>query len=38
MRKPHHARENIAASDRGPLPADDLAALKAHAWPHNFWA
>ena len=37
MRKAHHARENAAASDRGPLPQADLAALKGHAWPHNFW-
>jgi aryl-alcohol dehydrogenase-like predicted oxidoreductase len=38
MRKPQHARENLLASDRGPLPAADLAALREHAWPHNFWA
>ena len=38
MRKPDHARENVAASDRGPLPDSDLAALEEQAWPHNFWA
>jgi aryl-alcohol dehydrogenase-like predicted oxidoreductase len=38
MRKAQHARENVAASDRGSLPEADLAALEKHAWPHNFWA
>jgi len=38
MRKPEHVRANTKASGKGPLPADDLARLQAHAWPHNFWA
>ncbi len=38
MRKLHHVLENTAASERGPLPASDMALLKEHAWPHNFWA
>ena len=37
MRKPEHARENVQASDKGPLPAADLARLKDHAWPHDYW-
>jgi aryl-alcohol dehydrogenase-like predicted oxidoreductase len=37
MRKPQHTRENVRASDKGPLPQEDLRALKEHAWPHNFW-
>jgi aryl-alcohol dehydrogenase-like predicted oxidoreductase len=37
MRKAEHTRENVKASDKGPLPQEDLARLKAHAWPHNFW-
>lgn len=32
MRKPEHVRENIAASDRGPLDAGLLAELKKHRW------
>lgn len=38
MRKPAHAQENVRASDQGRLPAADLAKLKDHAWPHDFWA
>lgn len=38
MRKPEHTRENVKASDKGPLPKDDLVRLKEHVWPHNFWA
>ncbi len=38
MRKPEHAQENARASGKGPLLAADLARLKEHAWPHNFWA
>jgi aryl-alcohol dehydrogenase-like predicted oxidoreductase len=37
MRKPEHTRQNVQASDKGPLPEEDLKALKVHAWPHNFW-
>jgi aryl-alcohol dehydrogenase-like predicted oxidoreductase len=32
MRKPEHVRQNIAASDSGPLDAALLRALKAHRW------
>ncbi len=37
MRKPEHILANIAAPVKGPLPLEDLAELKNHAWPHNFW-
>jgi aryl-alcohol dehydrogenase-like predicted oxidoreductase len=32
MRKPAHARANLAASDAGPLPAEMLAQLRGHRW------
>jgi aryl-alcohol dehydrogenase-like predicted oxidoreductase len=32
MRKPHHVKQNIAASDAGPLDVSLLAALKLHRW------
>jgi aryl-alcohol dehydrogenase-like predicted oxidoreductase len=32
MRKPEHVRQNIAASDAGPLGKDLLAELKKHRW------
>ena len=32
MRKPEHVRQNIAASDAGPLDAGLLGKLKAHRW------
>jgi aryl-alcohol dehydrogenase-like predicted oxidoreductase len=32
MRKPEHVRQNIAASDAGPLDAGLLAGLKKHRW------
>jgi aryl-alcohol dehydrogenase-like predicted oxidoreductase len=32
MRKPHHVEENLAASDKGPLPADLHARLRPHRW------
>jgi len=32
MRKLRHVEENIAASDKGPLPADLLAILRQHRW------
>jgi len=32
MRKIHHVEANIAASDKGPLPADLLARLRPHRW------
>ncbi len=37
MRRPEHTRVNLKASDKGPLPPEDLDRLKEHAWPHNFW-
>jgi aryl-alcohol dehydrogenase-like predicted oxidoreductase len=38
MRKPNHAQENAKASDKGALAPADLAKIKEHAWPHNYWA
>jgi aryl-alcohol dehydrogenase-like predicted oxidoreductase len=32
MRKPHHVRANLGASDAGPLPPDLLAELRKHRW------
>jgi len=32
MRKPEHVRQNIAASDAGPLDAERLRTLKKHRW------
>jgi hypothetical protein len=32
MRKPEHVRQNIAASDAGPLDKTLLAELKKHRW------
>jgi aryl-alcohol dehydrogenase-like predicted oxidoreductase len=32
MRRPAHVRANLAASDRGPLPPDELATVRAHRW------
>jgi len=32
MRKLNHVRDNLALSDRGPLPADLLQELKKHRW------
>jgi aryl-alcohol dehydrogenase-like predicted oxidoreductase len=32
MRAPEHVRGNLAISDKGPLPADLLARLRAHRW------
>ncbi len=32
MRKSRHVEANLAASDRGPLPADLMAALRPHRW------
>ena len=37
MRSLDHTRENVQASDRGPLAEEDLERLREHAWPHNFW-
>ncbi|HIC92980.1 MAG TPA: hypothetical protein EYP09_01850 [Anaerolineae bacterium] len=38
MRHPVHARANARASDKGPLPKEDLQRLRGYAWTHNFWA
>lgn len=32
MRKPNHVRENLALSEKGPLPPDLLQELKTHRW------
>jgi hypothetical protein len=32
MRKLNHVRENLALSDKDPLPADLLQELKKHRW------
>jgi aryl-alcohol dehydrogenase-like predicted oxidoreductase len=32
MRKPHHVRANLGASDAGPLPPELIAQLRAHRW------
>ena len=32
MRDPEHVRQNVAASDAGPLDAELLAELKKHSW------
>ena len=37
MRTVEHARENCAASGRGPLPAAVLEQLKQHRWVRNFY-
>ncbi|MGQ0562855.1 MAG: aldo/keto reductase [Gemmatimonadota bacterium] len=33
-----HIRDNAAASEQGPLEQPLLVALRAHAWPRNFYA
>lgn len=38
MRRPEHVEENCAASDGIPLRPEEQEALKAHAWPRNFYA
>jgi aryl-alcohol dehydrogenase-like predicted oxidoreductase len=35
MRKPRHVESNIAASDKGPLPADLHARLRKHRWDRS---
>ena len=32
MRAPEHVRQNLAVSDKGPLPADLLVELRGHRW------
>jgi len=38
MRRPEHVEENCAASDGIPLRPEELEAVRAHAWPRNFYA
>jgi aryl-alcohol dehydrogenase-like predicted oxidoreductase len=38
MRTPEHAEANCGLSDGRGLPAEDLAALRSHVWPHNYYA
>jgi aryl-alcohol dehydrogenase-like predicted oxidoreductase len=37
MRRPQHVQQNVAAAERGPLPAELLAKLKSHAWDKNWY-
>ena len=37
MRTPAHVEHNAAAADLPPLTAATLSALKAHAWPRNYY-
>ena len=37
MRRPEHVEANCSVSNGESLPPDTLAALKAHAWPRNFY-
>jgi aryl-alcohol dehydrogenase-like predicted oxidoreductase len=37
MRSPGRVEQNVAVSDGKLLPPEDLAKLKAHAWPRNFY-
>lgn len=37
MRRPEHVEANCETSDGKPLPPETLAALRAHAWPRNFY-
>lgn len=37
MRRPEHVDENCAVPDAPPLTAEELEALKTHAWPRNFY-
>ncbi|CBE70007.1 MAG: aldo/keto reductase [Candidatus Methylomirabilis oxygeniifera] len=37
MRRPEHVETNCSASDGRPLGPQTLAALRAHAWPRNFY-
>jgi aryl-alcohol dehydrogenase-like predicted oxidoreductase len=38
MRTVEHAEANCGVSDGRPLPAEDLAALRSHAWAHNYYS
>ena len=35
--KPDHVRDNARVSDRGVLDEETVSALRAHAWPRNFY-
>lgn len=35
--KPDHVRDNAGVSERGPLDEKTVRALRAHAWPRNFY-
>jgi aryl-alcohol dehydrogenase-like predicted oxidoreductase len=37
MRHPEHVEENCAVSDGVPLTPEEVEALRAHAWPRNFY-
>jgi aryl-alcohol dehydrogenase-like predicted oxidoreductase len=37
MRTPDHVESNCRVSDGRTLPEDDLAALRSHVWPHNYY-
>jgi len=37
MRRAAHVRQNVAAAEKGPLPAGMLAKLEAHAWEKNWY-
>ena len=37
MRSPEHVEANCRVSDGCPLPPEDLAALRSHVWPRNFY-
>jgi aryl-alcohol dehydrogenase-like predicted oxidoreductase len=37
MRREHHVRNNVRASQMGPLPQDILSRLGSHRWDRNFY-
>ena len=37
MRRPEHVEANCSVSDGRPLPPETLTAMRAHAWPRNFY-
>jgi hypothetical protein len=37
MRRAAHVRENVAASQKGPLSAGMVSRLAAHAWDKNWY-
>jgi aryl-alcohol dehydrogenase-like predicted oxidoreductase len=37
MRRPDHARQNVAAAAKGSLPPPTIAKLKSHAWEKNWY-